>query len=976
MKKYLLVLFFCCLQVALWGQVKNEGIPTIRNYTQKDYKAASQNWAIVQDHRGVMYFGNNSGILEFDGNYWNVIALANRTNVRSLAIDKKGRLYVGGQDDFGYLVPDAQGQLTYVSLKPQIEKQYQNFDDVWKIYPASEGVYFCTTSAIYFLQHNKVKVYKVPAEKSEVAFFLQEKLYVPVIGRGIYELKQGQMVLIPNSQAFSQRVITAMLPAADNKVLLVTEQNGIFLYDGYSHFEPWGTEVHDFLAEAKAGTAIALAEGYAIGTSLDGLLLIDTNGLPRQHLNRDNGLQNNTIRSIYQDNAGNLWLGLNNGIDYLEINSPFTLFNIKNGLPGTAYASLMDKDRLYLGTSDGLFYKNWSNTESPLQASAFRLIGNSQGQVYNLQNIAGHLLLSHHDGAFEVINDKAYRLSDHRGAWLFMPLKTFPGYLICGTYSGLYLYKLVNGNMQYQWKIDGFNESSRVMEEDEEGNLWVAHGYKGVYKIRLDPSLTKTQQVSYYNEQHGFPSNLFINAFKIGGKLVFAGERGVFSYNKATDRFVVHEEFNRLFENNVHVRKLVEDQNGNIWFSAGDELGMLKKQPNGSYEVEKKAFSKMKGKLVGGFEHIAYYDRSNVLFGTDEGFVHYHPSFLQTSNVDHVFNALIRRVEAAADGQDSLVYAGAFAENEVAAVQQPAHFSPRLPYAFNSVKFTYGAISYSDADGMEYQYFLEGHDKNWSPWTKVLQKEYTNLQEGTYTFQVRARDIYNQVSSAATYQFEVSPPWYRSIWAYAVYVVLGLGVLYLVKQLVSRHINQTKLKLEQEQQKALRLKEAQHAEEVLKAEKEIIKLNNNQLENELNLKNKELASSAMHVMHSLETIEKVRFQLQDVIDHVNDRDALHQLRKVLKSVEEEIKFENNWEQFELHFNQIHEDFLKRLRDDFPELTHRDIKLCAYLRMNLSSKEMASLLNLSLRGIETSRYRIRKKMNLEQEVNLAEFILKY
>ncbi|WP_114781249.1 ligand-binding sensor domain-containing protein [Botryobacter ruber] len=976
MKKFLLIFSFLLIQFLAVAQVKNEGIPSIRNYTHKDYKAASQNWAIVQDHRGVLYFGNNAGILEFDGNLWNTISLDNRTNVRSLAIDNKGRIYVGGQDDFGYLEPDAQGQLVFKSLKGKIEKQYQNFDDVWKIYTTSDGVYFCTVSGIYFLQDNQVKVYKVPAQKSEMAFFVQDKLYVPVMGKGIYELKQEKMVLIPNSSAFGQSVITAMLPAAENKVLLVTEQEGLFTYDGYTHFEPWATGVKSFLAKAKAGTAIALAEGYAIGTSQDGLLLIDNKGQPLQHLNRDKGLQNNTVRSIYQDNAGNLWLGLNNGIDYVEINSPFTLFNIKNGLPGTAYTSLMDKDRLYLGTSDGLYYRKWSNRQNPLETTGFRQIENSQGQVYNLQKIAGHLLLSHHNGAYELVDDRAVKLSDHRGAWLFMPLKDYPGYLVCGTYSGLYLYKLVGGQVQFQWKIAGFNESSRVMEEDEAGNLWVAHGYKGVYKLKLEPDLKKVQRVDFYNEKNGFPSNLFINTFKIGGKLVFTGERGVFKFNEGSERFEQHEELGKLFDENVHVRKLVEDQNGNIWFSAGEEMGILKKQPNGSYEVEKNTFSKMSGKLVGGFEHIAYYDRANVLFGTDEGFVHYHPSFLQTKNVDHKFYTLIRKIEARADGKDTLVFAGAFSASGYLSVQQPEERIPELPYRFNSLKFTYGAISYSDIDGMAYQVFLEGHDKNWSSWSPVLQKEYTNLGEGDYTFHVRARDIYNNESAEASFRFEVAPPWYRSLGAYAVYVFLGIVLLFLLKKRVDRQIYKTKLKLEKEQQKALLLQEAQHMEEVLKAEKEIIRLNNEKLENELNMKNKELASSALHVIHSLDTVEKVRNQLQLVIENVNDRESQHHLRKVLRSVEDEIKVENNWDQFELHFNQIHEDFLKRLRVDYPELTHRDIKLCAYLRMSLSSKEIASLLNLSIRGVETSRYRIRKKMNLEQEVNLTEFILKY
>ncbi|WP_299758481.1 two-component regulator propeller domain-containing protein [uncultured Pontibacter sp.] len=976
MKKLYVVLAILLMCYPTLAQVKNEGIPYIRNYTQQDYSASPQNWAIVQDHRGVMYFGNNFGVVEFDGNHWRLISLANRTIARSLAVDKTGRIYVGGQGDFGYLETDERGQMAYVSLKSKIEEKHQNFADVWKIYTSDDGVYYCTVSGVYHLQNDKIKVYEAPVTPTGYPFLVYNKLLLPIPGKGVYELKNDRFVFVPGSEKMADYVIIAMLPHTNGRSLILTEENGIFMYNGYSGFEPVNWAVEDFLIKNKVYAATSLSEEYAIGTAHDGLLIIDKNGVPRQHLNREKGLQNSNVRSIYQDQSGNLWLALNNGIDYLETNSAFTLFNAKNGIPGTGYTSLLDGDVLYLGTNDGLYYKTWSNTENPLNPSPFRQVGNTQGQVYNLQKINDRLLLSHHNGPFEIINNTAYRLSEHRGAWLFVPLASRPGYVVCGTYSGLLLYKFVNGKLEYQHRINGFDESARVVEEDKEGNIWVAHGYKGVYKLRLSEQLDEVEKLSFYDQRAGFPSNLFINVFKISGKLVFTGERGIYKYNKSKDRFEEHEELGKLLGQETHIRKLIEDSEGNIWFSAGVEMGVLKKRSNGSYEIEKNVFNKLEGKLTGGFEHITHYNPLNVLIGVDDGFVHYHPNYQQARSLNKSFHTLIRRVEITAQGQDSLLSGGTFQQEGIATLNQSEEKVPVLAFDSNSVKFTFGAISYDDIDRVRYQCYLEGFEAAWSPWSTGLQKEYTNLREGTYTFHVRAKNIYGNVSEEATYTFVVSPPWYRSLWAYLIYACLFILALFLIKKLQDLRVAKTKQRLQEEQEKALKLKEAKHKEEVLLAEREIIRLNNEKLEDELVHKNKELTSSAVHVMQNMQAVHKVKDQLQETIEQVTCKNTLKQLKKLLKSVEEEIKFENNWEQFELHFNQVHQDFLTRLREEFPDLTHRDLKLCAYLRLNLTSKEIASLLKLSLRGVETSRYRIRKKIKLDQEDNLTEFMLNY
>ena len=975
-KYYLITLFLFFFTAPLIAQINQKGIPFIKNYSTKEYKGSPQNWAAVQDNRGVMFFGNNFGFLEFDGNRWRLVGIPNKTIIRSLAIDQKGRIYVGGQDDFGYLQPDAQGQMEYISLKALIPKAHRDFEDVWKIYATRDGVYFGTFSGIYFLQHNKITFYRMAAGQNAFPFYVHDKLYIPVPGKGIFEIKNGQPAFIPNSDVLANYTITGMLPEENKKVLIFTEQDGIYSFDGINGFKPWVTQAEGFLRKNRITSAVSLANGFAVGSSLGGLLLLDKKGMPKMVLNRENGLQNSHIQHIYQDNSGNIWLGLNNGIDYVEINSPFTLFNAKNGVPGTAYTSLLHQGNLYLGTNNGLFYKKWSEKESPLLSASFKLIEGTQGQVYNLQAVHGKLLLAHHNGAFEIIADKAVKVSEHTGIWLYLPLKAHPGYVICGTYTGLLLYKMEAGKMVFIRKIAGLEESARVMEEDETGTIWVAHGYKGIYRLKLSAGLDKVQKLDFYNAKHGFPSNLFINVFKINNRLVFTGERGIYQFNEKRNRFEEDEELSKYFAKNTHIRKLLPDQEGNIWFSEGDEMGVLQKQDNGAFAIEKKTFNKLEGQLVGGFEHIAAYNASTVLIGTNEGFVLYNPAFPRSKEKENSFYTLIRQVETMAGKRDSLLSGGTYWQAGRISSGQPPGKIPELPHRLNSLRFTYSAISYEEMDKVQYEYILDGYDKNWFSWTALTQKEYTNLTEGDYTFRVRARDIYNRASTEATYRFSILPPWYRSAVAYLFYIFSTLLLLIFIRNILQRRERKERARLKQEQEKAFKLQEAQHLERVLKAEKEIVLLNNDKLAHELDLKNRELASTAMLVTQNLENAHKLRDQLQEVITRVNDVEAQHHMRKILRSVEEEINFENNWEQFEIHFNQIHQDFIKRLRKDFPELTHRDIKLCTYLRLNLSSKEIASLLNLSLRGIETSRYRIRKKMNLDPEVNLTEYILKY
>lgn len=953
----------------LAAQCAQEATPLIRNYTYKDYNASPQNWGITQGKRGLLYVANNHGVLEYDGLSWRLRGLTGRTPCRSVSATPEGTLYVGGFGDMGYLKRDRRGNWQYTSLRDKIDPAYRQFDDVWSIYPTKDGVFFCTTAGIYHYKDGRMAIFRIPGSALALTFYARGRLFTSVPDRGLYELTNGQLVLIPNSLALSRTDVVAVMPYQANAFLVATRQDGVYVYDGFAQFVPWRTTAMDFCRQNKLNTALALNEGYALGSVRGGLLLLDRNGYPMQQLDRAKGLQNNAIQHLFQDEESNLWVATNNGIDYVAINSPFVFAGDRQGLPGVGYSTLFHNQTMYWATSEGLFYQPCQ----PTGTLPPRLVDNSQGITYAIQLVRNQLLMAHHTGPYQLIGNRAVPLSRHTGAWLFKPLRKHPDYLLCGTYSGLLLYKFINNRYQFQWVIKGFTESSRIIEEADDGALWIAHGYKGLYRLELNETLQEVKRVDRYGAAAGFPSDFFINVFRIDNELVFTAERGVYAFDQRTSRFRLHPVLNKLFGQNTHVRRLTESPNGTIWFSAGKTLGYLQKNVQGNYIIEQKAFSELNNSLVEGFEYFGFAGPGTTVMGTENGFIFYRPALRQTQTPPD-FYALIRAVTTANGTRDSLLAVGS---SEALIAGDSSVTTPRrIPYQANSLRFQLSSSSLRHVDQMQYAHFLEGFDKSWSGWSAATVKEYTNLPEGMYTFHVRARTVAGRESSEDTYLFTVEPPLYRSTLAYLLYALLVLAVGYYARVRLRRREIRLQQQTRQDHEKALRLREAEYSESVLKAEKEIIRLNNQRLSDELDFKNKELASSAMHIIQRQESNEKIREQLTAICARLQDKEIERQLNQVIKFTQTDNLLENSWDQFEQHFNRTHPNFLDRFTRQFPQLNHQEIKLAAYLRMDLSSKDIASLMNLSLRSVENSRYRIRKKMNLQQTDNLGEYILRF
>jgi DNA-binding CsgD family transcriptional regulator len=448
-------------------------------------------------------------------------------------------------------------------------------------------------------------------------------------------------------------------------------------------------------------------------------------------------------------------------------------------------------------------------------------------------------------------------------------------------------------------------------------------------------------------------------------------------FDAKTQKFIPSEKYNAIFGASK-IDKVFQDTERNIWFFQDNQLSILRQNYNGTLTAEHLPFAELKDNFVIPYEHINFINSHNVIISTQDGFLHFDPVLNEV--VKSKLKVLIRKV-ATTQGEE--IFGGNYrTEKGISSTARPYFQIEYLPYASNDLHFEFVATSYENNENAEYSYFLEGCDKNWSEWSATKIKEYTNLKEGSYIFHVKARTLIDPPAEAGTFEFVIKPPWYRSAFALVVYMIILFVTAYIILRLVRKHIEKEKEILKQNQKKELERTQRRFENEKLQAEQEIMNLKNEKLEievernkTELEGRTRELAAIAMQITYKNELLNQLKHKLAKVSQKINHDETRKQMADMVQKLEEEQAHEEDWHLFEQHFDRVHENFLKRIKEIHPGLTPKDLKICAYLRMNLSSKEIAPLLNISVRGVEISRYRLRKKLSLERDDNLIEYLMK-
>ncbi|MFD2874157.1 triple tyrosine motif-containing protein [Mucilaginibacter ximonensis] len=935
------------------------------NYSKKQYNAGTQNWKIKQDAQGRIYFANNEGVLVFDGANWQLYPLPNKTIVWSIEFGADKRLYAGGQDEIGYFSPGKNGLLVFTSLKELLPKADRKFSDVWDIVALGNDIFFRSRNKIFRYHDNQMTAYPSVSGWLYLGVY-KNQLLAFEDRKGIMLYKDGNwQTFIEKSKLPAGFYITSTLPIGVDSTLITTARNGNYILTG-RQLSYWPLNGLSIDNHQHFLSAIALGDGYLLGTYTNGAYLVDKKGHVSENISKKEGLQNSNIRCLFMDTNQNIWLGLDNGIDLVTYNNAVKHINPAIFKDGGGFSMTKYNNSLYFALSNGIYELPFQNIpDQSYNTGSFKLL--ADGLSWQVSVVNNNVLAGRDDGIFRVSNDKLVPIANNTGFWLFEPLLNTPGssLIAAGNYEGVRVFDQNGGTFIDKGNISSFNESARFLGIDDRNTIWTSHPYRGIYKLGLNQSKARL-----YGRAEGLPSSLDNFIFKIRNRVVAATQKGIYEYNYNTDRFELSPEFSGIF-GTKSLRYLKEDPNGNIWFVEGKSLGVVDfsaKEPEIIY------FPELTGRVLSGFENVYPVDSQNIFVGSENGF--YHLNYAKYRQNIRPLNVYIRKVKAIADNTDSLLFGGYFKNVNGDIVQNTASI-PSLSYLWNSIHLEYSSPVFEAQSNVTYSYFLDGFDHSWSEWTKKTEKDYTNLAAGNYTFKVKARNHQNNESAVYSYSFTINPPWYQTIWAYILYLIIIVYLLYaFYKRQERRHIRdrEKELQLQQEKNEELQREMAyQHQLELEISEKELVKLRNEKLESEIEFKNSELATTAMTLVQKKEFILKVQNELQRLQKLGKETIDTIEIKKILRLLSEEKKVNEEWEQFSAHFNKVHADFLTVIKERYPTINQQELKLCAYLIMNLSSKEIAQLLSISVRGVEISRYRLRKKLQIPTEVNLFEFL---
>lgn len=907
----------------------------IEKFTPENYAAGNQNWMISQGSNRFVYVANNEGLLEFNGAEWKLYPTPNKTILRSVAVIED-KIYTGCYMDFGYWERNAKGILEYTSLSQPIKNKIQNDEQFWRIINYDEWVIFQSLNNIYFY-NTKSKKYTITNFDNIVTkvFKVENAIYLHVVNEGVYKIHEGKPILLIKAQEYKNDWVINIFSSED-ALLLVTQTNGFYKYASQKLIK-WEVESDLMLRATSIYSSIQLTDkSILLGTISQGIIQIDAKGTVINKFNQNNGLSNNTVLSLFEDKEQNIWAGLDNGINYINLNSPLKIFNDDYGNIGTVYASKVFEGFLYIGTNQGLYYKRVDVNE------AYNFIQGTKGQVWALHIIDKKLFCGHDSGTFIIEKGAVNLITSIPGTWIFREVPFNNEIILQGQYDGISVLQKENGKWKFRNKLKGFDISSRFLEIDKDKTIWVNHEYKGVYKLMVDQDFRKiTNVVLESSVSKG--KNSSIGSFK--NKLLYASQEGIFYFDRPTNKFVKDSSLSKIIEDETYESgKLIVDESNKLWiFTKSNAYYITPGQISETPLINKIPIPLSLRKSMTGYENIAKLSDNKFLIGKVDGYITLDLKKITSEKYKIELNSIVLKdLNTAIPLAQSLTEKGDY------------------NYQENSFEFHFSVPEYEKHLVVDYQYKVEGFHDNWMSLGEINKVSLDNLPHGNYKLKVRAMVGNELTVNEINYPFKIQKPWFFSHVALLFYIVTFLILTVIIHRSYKRYYNLKHLEDLDKKKKELELS-------IMEKEQQMMQIKNDQLKFDIESKNRELAISTMSVIKKNELLNNIKKELQNTKSKDNNK-------PVLRLIDKNLNDADDWSFFEEAFNNADKNFMKKIKKIHPSLTPNDLRLCAYLRLNLSSKEIANLLNISTRSVEIKRYRLRKKMELAHNTSLVNYIL--
>lgn len=887
-------------------------VPPIHTYSTVDYKAASQNWNMAIDDEGMIYSANNQGLLSFDGQQWELHPLKNGSIIRSVYAHGD-RIYTGSYREFGYWSRDNTGKMEYTSLIPLLGDYELQSEEFWEILSFKDAIYFRSFRGIYKYQNDTIKPVRNVISNKMTEY--KDRLLISVGKSGLFFLDEdGEMEALPGQEILKDQVVVDIAVKEDR--LFLGTREALYEYEGEkSRLYPDNSLKNDLEKFELNHIMVINNDELVLATVKNGIIHYNTTTGESMLYNRKNGLQNNTVLGVAEKD-GNIWLGLDNGINRINFNSPTRFYTDDSGELGAVYDLNFFENELFLGSNTGVYRFNNNKPE---------IIEGAGGHTWNLKVLDNKLYANHNTGTFEIIDGSFSPVEERTGSF---QVSEVPGreLNLISTYTGL---TGVPGEKNEVFTVEGVNFPIKKVLFENEFVLWAAHPYEGIYRIRFDDNFKSAESVTKVEDIDG-NGHYKADIFKINNQLAIFNDNKWYRYNSFSDSLQVFKELDRFCNH-----KLLHQDHRGFWFANTSNNSLVFTDLKGSNAVI--TATKLQNRLVKEYERVIRYNDSIYYVTLNDGFARVNLNQLLKSKEEEFLSTPVVR--------------GFFDRRN----RYDLTTTPEVEYNDSREVKIRTALPVSDAAGLKYR--LVGSDTLQG---KVEKGEinFQNLPHGDYRVDLFAVSSQNNPVEKVSFGFVINPPWYLSNMMKAVYLLLFLCLIGLIYWFNKLKLKKQHLLLEQKFEK-------EHKERLNQLEKQ-------RLMNEITLKRKELANTTMVAAKKNEVLMEIQGELNKDKSKFSNQ---FRLKHIMNKINKAVKNKDEWQVFETNFNELHEDFFKDVLESYPKLSNKDLKLCSYLKMNLTSKEIAPLMGISVRGVEVHRYRLRKKMGLDKKENLTNFLIK-
>ena len=919
MKKCLFQIAFIGLCFSSTAQVFNPGI---ENYSIENYGADNQNWGIDVDAKGIVYVANNKGLLRYNGKIWQLYELPNKTIIRSVLI-VNDTIYTGSYEEFGFWKNDDLGNLLYTSLNTLFEKnnEFKN-DEFWQIIKYNNDIIFRSFTGVYI--YNGSKILSVPNSQSVSSFTIyNNKLIIGNLKSGLQELINGKLQPFSfpkeNINFFS---ISNIASGNREKLFLFDFKQGGYLYDSKQLIR-LPKKINTLLKTNILNKTVFLdTNRIAFGTIKNGVIIYNLRNHSMQYVPKKYGLHNNTVLGLEFHN-GHLWCALDNGISRIDFGSPYQYYKDHSGTLGTVYDIAFFKNKCYLASNTGVY--RFTNNDK------LSFIHGSEGHIWNLTVLENQLFCAHNNGTYYIENDSLYSIDSNLGGIFgYFNIPNKKGWFLQGAYNGINLLKKIDK----EWIVKTIKNLSFPINNivfESEFIIWATHPYKGVYQIKLDEGYTEALEIEYYGDNRHF-NQYKTRIYDINNTVVLYNSNKWFQYFKDKDSIGLYKNFQK-FKGKSLIKK--EDDGG--WFINDNETGIITYFNNNYREVLEIDATEIKNRSVSKYEKIIIKDDSLRILNLNDGFAVFNINKLKKLKSAIIKPPVINKI-----------YSGRkrFSINDSI-----------LCFPFKDAQYLSFEIHTPDQYENNHTYTLSG---------KIEQKELVkngkltlqNLTYGDYVLSIANEGLYSKETATKNFKFKVLPPWYLSRVIRAVYFLLFIGILFLIYR-----INKIRIRRQQLVLKRTYIRETQ---------KRINQLEKENMGKEIKTKKRELTNTTDSIIRKNEIIMVLYNELERLAELSPNSSRT---KKILILSKKDFNSNNDWKVFESNFNELNHKFFKKLTTMQPKLTVKDLRLCAYIKTGLTSKKIASIMGIGIRGVELHRYRLRKKIGILQKENLFIFLTK-